>query len=117
VRVLLSNPDNGVTRNFMPHLWMFLLSSTGFLEIRAAAQALPQAGAATFASFGTRSTAQCPHSTKRASRYVQHLLIGRALYHPKWETFKLAEFAGDVLALSLRYKLSLHKSFSYLEYG
>jgi len=25
MRVLLYNPDNGVTRNFMPHLWMFLL--------------------------------------------------------------------------------------------
>ncbi|MGB7601938.1 MAG: radical SAM protein, partial [Candidatus Sulfotelmatobacter sp.] len=24
---LLYNPDNGVTRNFMPHLWMFLLQS------------------------------------------------------------------------------------------
>ena len=22
--ILLYNPDNGVTRNFMPHLWMFL---------------------------------------------------------------------------------------------
>lgn len=27
VKVLLYNPDNGVTRNFMPHLWMFLLQS------------------------------------------------------------------------------------------
>ena len=25
--ILLYNPDNGVTRNFMPHLWMFLLQS------------------------------------------------------------------------------------------
>jgi len=25
VKILLYNPDNGVTRNFMPHLWMFLL--------------------------------------------------------------------------------------------
>src|SRR5215208_535119 len=25
--ILLYNPDNGVTRNFMPHLWMFLLKS------------------------------------------------------------------------------------------
>jgi len=24
---LLYNPDNGVTRNFMPHLWMFLLQA------------------------------------------------------------------------------------------
>src|SRR3981189_2787055 len=24
MRILLYNPDNGVTRNFMPHLWMFL---------------------------------------------------------------------------------------------
>jgi hypothetical protein len=23
MRILLYNPDNGVTRNFMPHLWMF----------------------------------------------------------------------------------------------
>jgi len=27
LRILLYNPDNGVTRNFMPHLWMFLLQS------------------------------------------------------------------------------------------
>src|ERR1051326_1626849 len=27
MRVLRYNPDNGVTRNFMPHLWMFLLQS------------------------------------------------------------------------------------------
>jgi radical SAM superfamily enzyme YgiQ (UPF0313 family) len=27
VRILLYNPDNGVTRNFMPHLWMFLLKT------------------------------------------------------------------------------------------
>jgi radical SAM superfamily enzyme YgiQ (UPF0313 family) len=27
VKILLYNPDNGVTRNFMPHLWMFLLQS------------------------------------------------------------------------------------------
>src|ERR1700704_1517623 len=25
MKILLYNPDNGVTRNFMPHLWMFLL--------------------------------------------------------------------------------------------
>src|SRR5260370_14694732 len=25
--ILLYNPDNGLTRNFMPHLWMFLLQS------------------------------------------------------------------------------------------
>src|SRR2546427_6628586 len=27
MRILLYNPDNGVTRNFMPHLWMFLLKT------------------------------------------------------------------------------------------
>jgi radical SAM superfamily enzyme YgiQ (UPF0313 family) len=27
LRILLYSPDNGVTRNFMPHLWMFLLQS------------------------------------------------------------------------------------------
>ena len=27
MRILLYNPDNGVTQNFMPHLWMFLLKS------------------------------------------------------------------------------------------
>src|SRR6266436_8056881 len=25
MKILLYNPDNGVTKNFMPHLWMFLL--------------------------------------------------------------------------------------------
>jgi len=27
LNILLYNPDNGVTRNYMPHLWMFLLKS------------------------------------------------------------------------------------------
>src|SRR5436309_482184 len=27
MRILLYNPDNGVTRNFMPHLWLFLLQA------------------------------------------------------------------------------------------
>jgi radical SAM superfamily enzyme YgiQ (UPF0313 family) len=27
MRILLYNPDNGVTHNFMPHLWMFLLKT------------------------------------------------------------------------------------------
>ena len=27
MRILLYSPDNGVTRNFMPHLWMFLLQT------------------------------------------------------------------------------------------
>src|SRR5947199_1702407 len=27
MNILLYNPDNGVTKNFMPHLWMFLLQS------------------------------------------------------------------------------------------
>ncbi len=27
MRILLYNPDNGVTHNFMPHLWMFLLQA------------------------------------------------------------------------------------------
>src|SRR3954454_13700444 len=27
MKILLYNPDNGVTKNFMPHLWMFLLQA------------------------------------------------------------------------------------------
>jgi radical SAM superfamily enzyme YgiQ (UPF0313 family) len=27
MNILLYSPDNGVTRNFMPHLWMFVLKS------------------------------------------------------------------------------------------
>src|SRR5260370_15255993 len=27
MKILLYNPDNGVTRNFMPHLWMFHLQA------------------------------------------------------------------------------------------
>ena len=27
MKILLYKPDNGVTRNFMPHLWMFLLQA------------------------------------------------------------------------------------------
>ena len=27
MNILLYSPDNGITRNFMPHLWMFLLKA------------------------------------------------------------------------------------------
>jgi hypothetical protein len=27
MKILLFNPDNGITQNFMPHLWMFLLQA------------------------------------------------------------------------------------------
>ena len=27
MKILLYNPDNGVTQNFIPHRWMFLLQS------------------------------------------------------------------------------------------
>src|SRR5580698_10198964 len=27
MKILLHNPDNGITGNFMPHLWMFLLQA------------------------------------------------------------------------------------------
>src|SRR5947207_1779540 len=27
MKILLYNPDNGITRNYMPHLWMFLLQA------------------------------------------------------------------------------------------
>ena len=32
MRILLYNPDNGVTRSFMPHVWMFLLQAITPLE-------------------------------------------------------------------------------------
>src|SRR6202158_3780242 len=51
MRILLYNPDNGVTRNFMPHLWMFLLQSLTpegheVLLIDGNAQAMDEAGIA-----------------------------------------------------------------------
>jgi len=27
MKILLYNPDNGITRNYMPHLWMFVLQA------------------------------------------------------------------------------------------
>ena len=27
MKILLFNPDNGITGNFMPHLWIFLLQA------------------------------------------------------------------------------------------
>ena len=53
MRILLYNPDNGVTRNFMPHLWMFLLQSltpTGHevLLIDGNAQPMDEAGIAEY---------------------------------------------------------------------
>jgi radical SAM superfamily enzyme YgiQ (UPF0313 family) len=53
LKILLYNPDNGVTRNFMPHLWMFLLQSLTPPEhevilIDGNAQAMDEAGLADF---------------------------------------------------------------------
>src|SRR5262245_25928147 len=53
MKILLYNPDNGVTRNFMPDLWMFLLQALtspvhGVILIDGNAQALGEAGLARF---------------------------------------------------------------------
>ena len=53
MRILLYNPDNGVTRNFMPHLWMFLLQSLTpagheVLLIDGNAQSIDEAGIARY---------------------------------------------------------------------
>jgi radical SAM superfamily enzyme YgiQ (UPF0313 family) len=53
MKILLYNPDNGVTRNFMPHLWMFLLKALTPAEhevmlIDGNAQAMDEAGIAQF---------------------------------------------------------------------
>src|SRR5271168_4340754 len=53
MRILLYNPDNGVTRNFMPHLWMFLLqaltpSGHEVVLIDGNAQPMDEAGIARF---------------------------------------------------------------------
>src|SRR5246127_2377681 len=53
MKILLYNPDNGVTRNFMPHLWMFLLRSLTppgheVLLIDGNAQPMDEAGIARF---------------------------------------------------------------------
>jgi len=52
---LLYNPDNGVTRNFMPRLWMFLLKALTppeheVLLIDGNTQALDEKGLARFVS-------------------------------------------------------------------
>src|SRR5271170_2069257 len=53
MRILLYSPDNGVTRNFMPHLWMFLLQSLtppghDVLLVDGNAQPMDEAGIAQF---------------------------------------------------------------------
>src|SRR5258706_12324574 len=53
MKILLYNPDNGVTRNFMPHLWMFLLqaltpSGHEVLLVDGNAQPMDEAGGARF---------------------------------------------------------------------
>jgi radical SAM superfamily enzyme YgiQ (UPF0313 family) len=53
MRILLYNPDNGVTSNFMPHLWMFLLQALTpagheVLLIDGNAQPMDEAGIARF---------------------------------------------------------------------
>src|SRR5271168_2070597 len=53
MKILLYNPDNGVTRNFMPHLWMFLLQALTppgheVVLIDGNAQPMDEAGLANF---------------------------------------------------------------------
>src|SRR3974390_2989094 len=53
MRILLYSPDNGVTRNFMPHLWMFLLQTLTppgheVILIDGNAQPMDEAGIAQF---------------------------------------------------------------------
>jgi radical SAM superfamily enzyme YgiQ (UPF0313 family) len=53
MKILLYNPDNGVTRNFMPHLWMFLLQALTPAEhevllVDGNAQPMDEAGIAQF---------------------------------------------------------------------
>jgi radical SAM superfamily enzyme YgiQ (UPF0313 family) len=53
MKILLYNPDNGVTRNFMPHLWMFLLQALTpagheVLLVDVNAQPMDEAGIAKF---------------------------------------------------------------------
>src|SRR5579862_5641328 len=53
MRILLYSPDNGVTRNFMPHLWMFLLQALTpagheVILIDGNAQPMDEAGIARF---------------------------------------------------------------------
>src|SRR5450631_4633075 len=53
MKILLYNPDNGVTRNFMPHLWMFLLQALTpagheVLLVDGNAQPMDEAGIARF---------------------------------------------------------------------
>jgi hypothetical protein len=53
MRILLYNPDNGVTRNFMPHRWMFLLKALTpapheVVLIDGNAQPMDEAGTARF---------------------------------------------------------------------
>jgi radical SAM superfamily enzyme YgiQ (UPF0313 family) len=53
MKILLYNPDNGVTRNFMPHLWMFLLQALTpagheVLLVDGNAQPMDEAGIAKF---------------------------------------------------------------------
>jgi len=53
MKILLYNPDNGVTRNFMPHLWMYLLKALTpegheVLLIDGNAQPMDEAGIARF---------------------------------------------------------------------
>jgi hypothetical protein len=55
MKILLYNPDNGVTRNFMPHLWMFLLQA---LTPPGHEVALIDGNAQPMAAFG-RATVSC----------------------------------------------------------
>jgi radical SAM superfamily enzyme YgiQ (UPF0313 family) len=73
MNILLYSPDNGVTRNFMPHLWMFLLKSLTPPEhkvhlIDGNAQPMTEAGMADFVRHNDIHLVGISAMTRMASR-------------------------------------------------
>ena len=75
MKILLYNPDNGVTRNFMPHLWMFLLKALTppeheVLLIDGNAQALDEEGLASLPLYSDWTTTRQAYRVGRSIKFA-----------------------------------------------
>jgi hypothetical protein len=110
MRILLYNPDNGVTRNFMPHLWMFLLQALTppgheILLIDGNAQPMDQSDIARFVrenNIGLVGIGAMTRMIAKAYRIADAVratgvpVVMVVLTLPSWPTKHSVEMAGHV---------------------
>jgi hypothetical protein len=99
MKILLYNPDNGVTRNFMPHLWMFLLQALTppgheVVLVDGNAQPMDEAGIAQYVRDNKIDLVGIGAMTR---------MIAKGLTLPRWPTKRWAAMAARATPTRLRW--------------